>query len=237
LVQKLYSLAQPGQALKTGDHQIIIISPELLLSKRFVDEMLRDRKFTTRILSIIVDEAHVVSHWGAGFRKKYGELGVVRAFIPHGTPIVAMSATMPTRVRQDVLRKLEFAQDGYIDINVGNERPNVALVVRAIEHAMNTYADLSFVIPKTIQKPEDVPSTMIYADNVPNSVDLEDALEALLPQRFRYQGLIRPFNAAFCNGYRETVLKQFKLGTIRVLVCTDAAGMVSIVLHRGCVTH
>ena len=46
-----------------------------------------------RILSIVVDEAHVVSHWGAGFQKQYAELGTLPAILPKGTPFVAMSAT------------------------------------------------------------------------------------------------------------------------------------------------
>ncbi|KAJ7599783.1 P-loop containing nucleoside triphosphate hydrolase protein [Mycena floridula] len=82
-----------------GTWQIILISPEMLLSKRFVSKVLRNNDFRSRILSVVVDEAHVVSHWGADFRKKYGELGIIRALLPPGIPIVAMSATLPTRVR------------------------------------------------------------------------------------------------------------------------------------------
>ncbi|PPQ86512.1 hypothetical protein CVT24_010453, partial [Panaeolus cyanescens] len=53
------------EALKAGQYQILVISPELLLSKTFVDDMLRKPAFTSRVFSVVVDEAHVVSHWGA----------------------------------------------------------------------------------------------------------------------------------------------------------------------------
>ena len=70
----------------------------MMLSKRFVKNVLRNPEMRSRILSVVVDEAHVVSHWGSGFRKKYGTLGIVRALLPKDTPIVAMSATLPACV-------------------------------------------------------------------------------------------------------------------------------------------
>ncbi|KAH6876462.1 P-loop containing nucleoside triphosphate hydrolase protein [Coprinopsis sp. MPI-PUGE-AT-0042] len=213
------------ESLKAGHFQILLISPELLLSRRFIDEMLRDKAFTSRILAMVVDEAHVVSHWGAGFRKRYGELGMVRAFLQRGTPVVAMSATLASRVRRDVLKKLEFSQEGWVFVNVGNDRPNVALAVRAIEHAMNTYADLDFIIPGNATQASDIPATLLYADNVPHSADIIDHLEPLLPQHLQNTGLLRPFSAAYSHDYRAAAMKAFKAGAIRVLVCTDAAGM------------
>ena len=43
-------------------------------------------------------------------------------------------------------------------------------------------------------------------------------------------GLIRPFNATLSQEYRSLAMAHFREGTIRVLVCTDAAGMVSTAL-------
>ena len=61
-----------------------------------------------RILSIVIDEAHVVSHWGSDFRKKYGTLGILQALLPKGTPFVTMSATLGPRVRRDVHQENHF---------------------------------------------------------------------------------------------------------------------------------
>lgn len=76
----------------------MLISPELLLSRRFIKEVLKDPKFKRRVLSVVIDEAHVISHWGSGFCKKYRELGIICSFLPKSTPIVAVSATLPSRV-------------------------------------------------------------------------------------------------------------------------------------------
>jgi superfamily II DNA helicase RecQ len=198
----------------------------MILSKKFVKGVLRNPSMGPRVLSVVVDEAHVVSHWGSSFRKKYGTLGVLRALLPKGTPIVAMSATLPSRVRNDVLKKLQFGDD-FIDLKIGNDRPNVSLVVRAIKNPMNTYSDLDFLIPKGVKDIKEVPKAMVYADQVVVGVDMEDRLYDISPNNFHETGFIRPYSAAFSLEYRTTVMALFKAGIVRILICTEAAGMVS----------
>ncbi|KAF8867590.1 P-loop containing nucleoside triphosphate hydrolase protein, partial [Infundibulicybe gibba] len=203
---------------------IVILSPEMLLSKKFVNGVLRNSEMANRILSVVVDEAHVISHWGSGFRKKYGSLGVLRALLPKGTPIVAMSATLSPRVRRDLLSKLQYGND-YVNINLGNDRQNVSIVIRAIQNNMNTYSDLDFLIPDGTSEVTQIPKTFIYADNIGVGVEIEDRLYECCDARIRGLGIIRPYNAAYSAEYRARVMQLFKDGDIRILICTDAAGM------------
>jgi superfamily II DNA helicase RecQ len=221
------SNGRTGQEIVAGEHQIVLISPEMALSRRFIRTVLRSAEFGRRVLSIVVDEAHVVSHWGASFRKKYGTLGIIRAFLPRGTPIVALSATLSARIRTDVLSKLQFSKD-YVNIDVGNDRPNVSIVVRAIQHPLNTYSDLDFIVDGVTEASQ-IKLGFVYADNIATGVEIGDHLEKLLPPELRGQGLIRPYNAALSKEYRREAMQQFRDGKIRILVCTDAAGMVSSV--------
>ncbi|KAJ7762331.1 P-loop containing nucleoside triphosphate hydrolase protein [Mycena maculata] len=168
-----------------GEYQIVLISPEMALSRRFICHVLRSSEFGRRVLSVVVDEAHVVSHWGTSFRKKYGTLGMLRAFLPRGMPVVALSTTLPARIRNDVLSKLQFGKN-YVNIDVGNDRPNVSLIVRAIQHPIHTYADLNFTVAGAKSR-TDIKKTFIYADNIATGV--------------------------------------LKEGHVRILVCTNAAGM------------
>lgn len=209
-----------------GKWQVVVISPEMILSKRFTKNVLRHPEMRQRVLSVVVDEAHVVSHWGSGFRKKYGALGVLRALLPKETPFVAMSATLPARVRRDVLKKLQYDEDNYTYLNIGNDRPNVSLVVRAIQNHMNTFSDLDFIIPSDTQTAEDIPKTFVYADNITIGSDIMEHLYAVSPESFRKKGIIRTYSAAFSKKYRRDVMTLFKRGEVRVLICTDAAGMV-----------
>ncbi|KAK0219335.1 hypothetical protein EDD85DRAFT_797446 [Armillaria nabsnona] len=208
-----------------GKYQIVLISPELALSTRFIDTVLRNSDFTRRLFSVVIDEAHVVSHWGAQFHKMYGRLGTIRAFIPKLVSMVAMSATLSKRIRDDVLSKLQFKQTttGYVTINVGNDRSNVSLVVRAMQYAMNSYVDLDFVIPKNIKEAGDIPLTWIYADSIPSS------------------GIIRPYSATYSTKYCDEVMKLVRSGQgcnipniERVVQWRLTASMSTFVKRAGC---
>lgn len=204
----------------------------MILSKKFLNNVIRKPELGKRVLSIVVDEAHVVSHWGSEFRKHYGTLGMLRALLPKGTPFVAMSATLPERVRKDVLARLQFNQKKYNYLNLGNDRTNVSLVVRAMHNAMNTYSDLDFLVPQDTRQPADVSKAFIYADSVSSGFDMVDHLDSLLPSALQGQGLVRPYNAALSKECRDVLMELFKAGHIRILVCTDAAGMVRYFFYQ-----
>ncbi|EJD46861.1 P-loop containing nucleoside triphosphate hydrolase protein [Auricularia subglabra TFB-10046 SS5] len=213
-----------GKDICTGKYAIVLVSPEMAQTRRFTQCVLQDPEFYVRYLSLVVDEAHTVSHWGAQFRKKYSTLGVLRTFLRPGTSVVALSASLTPRVRADVLRKLQFSSS-YVDIDLGNNRPNVSIVVRACHRLLTSFADLDFVIPKTARTAKDIPSTFVYVDNKDEGAAIVDHLRELLPADLREDGLVRPFNASLSHDYRKNALLHFKAGNIRVLVCTDAAGM------------
>lgn len=211
----------------------------MLQSRLFIERLFRHSSFTSRVLSVIVDEAHCISHWGADFRKKYGTLGIIRPFLPKGAPFVAMSATLTRRVRRDVESKLHFRDATFI--NEGNERSNISLVVRACEHPMDSYRDLDFVLPKHAKTATDIPKTWIYVDNILTGGEIIDYLTKLIRDRFiTTQGsttnlvssldsrIVRPYNAVMSSEYRKAAMEAFREGEIRVMVCTEAAGMVSI---------
>lgn len=198
----------------------------MLLSKCFINGVLRKAEMGRRLLSVVINEAHVISHWGNSFRKMYARLGILRALLPKGTLFMAMSATLGAHVRNDVLTKLQYDEKDYININLGNNRANVSLVVRAIQHPMNTYRDLDFLVPKTAKVPNNVKKSFVYADSVVTGTEIEQRLYENAPKAFREQGIIRPYSAAFSSEHRAQLMSLFKSGVVRILICTDAAGMV-----------
>jgi superfamily II DNA helicase RecQ len=147
--------------------------------------------------------------------------------------MIALSAMLPVRVRNDVLSKLQFSKD-YVNIDIGNDRPNVSIIICGIHHPLNTYADLDFIVA-SIKSRADLKKTWIYADNIATGVEIIDHLTSLLPPELQdavqgYDIPIRPYNAALSKEYRKKAMDKFKEGTVRILVCTDAAGMVSLIL-------
>lgn len=109
--------------------------------------------------------------------------------------------------------------------NLGNERYNVSIIVRAIHNPMNTYTDLDFVVPDGITSLDDLKKVWIYADNIDTGAEIIDHLRTRLPESLH--AAIRPYNAVHSSEYRKKAMAEFRQGNIRILVCTDAAGMVS----------
>jgi superfamily II DNA helicase RecQ len=209
-----------------GEWQIVLLSPEMLVSRKFVDEVLRKPAFGPRCLSVFIDEAHCISHWGASFRKAYSSIGIVRAFLPRNTPIVAVTATLTPLVQQDIISKLQFNRSDYLFVNIGNDRPNVSQVVRSMEHPANTFRDLDFLVPSVMSSVMDIKKGFLYSDDIKGGALITDYLNKRVDPTYRRQGLVRPYNASMSKKYRQQVMKQFREGRIRILVCTDAAGMV-----------
>jgi ATP-dependent DNA helicase Q1 len=63
---------------------------------------------------IVIDEAHCVSQLGHDFRPDYQKLSILRQLFPH-VPILALSATCPPKVLQDLLKILRM--DPVVDGN------------------------------------------------------------------------------------------------------------------------
>ena len=183
----------------------------MLLSQRFVNDILCKPSLLSHIYAIVVDEAHCISHWGAAFHKKYASLGVIHAFLPKPTPVIAISASLTWRVCHDITQKLQFLT-GYVYKNLGNDRPNVSIIVRAIHNPLHSYSDLDFLIPTGIGCSEDLKKTWIYTDNIEVGAEIIDHLRTLLPRHMH--DVIRPYNAIHSIDYRTVAMDYFRSGKI-----------------------
>ena len=47
----------------TGQYQMVLISPELLVENRYWRKMLTSAVYTTRLKAFVIDEAHCVAKW------------------------------------------------------------------------------------------------------------------------------------------------------------------------------
>jgi ATP-dependent DNA helicase RecQ len=184
---------------------IAYVTPERLSEPRF-----RERLATVRVALFVVDEAHCISQWGHDFRPAYLSLGeAVRAL---GTPpVLALTATAPPKVKDDILAQLDIADASVIDI--GLHRPNLRYHVIRASSERKKQAFLLRLLET--QKG----CGIIYAATVKTVDALADFLDSSGVPCGRYHGRMRAKD-------RDRVQSSFMEDSVpRVMVATNAFGL------------
>lgn len=96
--------AEVEQSVRSGDVDILLISPERLANERFQAQVLAPVSAATSL--IVVDEAHCISDWGHDFRPQYRLLERVIANLPPNLRLLATTATANDRVMADLTQVL-----------------------------------------------------------------------------------------------------------------------------------
>jgi ATP-dependent DNA helicase RecQ len=94
-------------AVRRGQVDVLLVSPERLNNPEFRDQVLPELAATCGLL--VVDEAHCISDWGHDFRPDYRRIRTFLEELPAGTPVIATTATAPSRVVDDVAEALGIA--------------------------------------------------------------------------------------------------------------------------------
>ncbi len=109
------------RSFSQGEAKILYISPERLMTDRMVASLKG-----LGIGMFVIDEAHCISKWGAGFRPDYNDLSRLQYLFPSAV-IAAFTATADEATRNDIVEKLT---SGNASIFVrGFDRPNLSLTV------------------------------------------------------------------------------------------------------------
>ncbi|KAG8717407.1 hypothetical protein FRC09_014337, partial [Ceratobasidium sp. 395] len=231
-LNSLLNATQFSQKIKeilAGRYQVILISPECLLSHRIRDALLTNDTFKKQVFSIVIDEAHVIAYWGLNFRKVYASLHIVRNYLP-GVPVICLSATLTPRTIRHISQNLDMKDGEFAMINEGNERPDLSLGVRTLKHPASSYRDLLFPLmpplaPPVLNHSDDIPQAYVFFNSKNEVRQALRAVNSFLPPHLRSLGLLRPFTAQHSPQYRAEVMRRFKAGDVRWLFGTEAVGM------------
>ena len=105
----------------SNECNILYLSPERLMQTRMIDAL---KRFPIGLF--VVDEAHCISKWGAGFRPDYENLTNLKSFFPDAK-FAAFTATADKTTRSDIAKNLT---NGDCSVFVsGFDRPNLSLKV------------------------------------------------------------------------------------------------------------
>lgn len=105
----------------SDDAKILYMSPERLMQPRMIAALQK-----LPIGMFVIDEAHCISKWGAGFRPDYEALSTLQDAFPNAQ-IAAFTATADKATRRDIVEKLTKGNAKMI--LHGFDRPNLSLAV------------------------------------------------------------------------------------------------------------
>ncbi len=188
--------------------------------------------FTSKILYFVFDEGHCISEWSS-FREHYKLLGSLRYLLAGETPpFYIPSATLSDGVLADVSDTMHLRKDKTTYMLRSNNRPEIGLAVRAMQHAMDTYKDLDFLIPDGFHNGDlPPPKFLVFFDNTKEAEAAVSHLSARLPATLRNK--VRYFHATMTSMYRSDEFDNFRADDSFGLCVTDSFGMVSEQLFKA----
>lgn len=151
--------------------------------------------------------------------------------IPHNIPFYVASATLPPHVLRDVTAILRLRPHNTERIITSNDRPNIHLVVRKMEHAISSYHDLAFLIPDHFKVGDPPPPKfLVFFDDTKCTEAAIKYLRKRLPPELRDK--IKWFHSTMSNSFREEEFEKLRTGDNWGLAVTDVFGMVSYILYQ-----
>ena len=190
------------QRAVSGELKILYVAPERLPMPRF-QQFLQ----TVKPSLIAIDEAHCISEWGHDFRPDYRNLKSLRQAF-HGVPVIALTATATTQVREDIVEQLDL-HDANRFIS-GFNRPNLTYSVRPKRNAFDQLLDLLHRREKQ--------SAIIYCFS---RKDTENIAAQLVDNGINAMA----YHAGLERDIRRSTQDRFIRDEVTVIVATIAFGM------------
>ncbi|MDE6542340.1 MAG: RecQ family ATP-dependent DNA helicase [Muribaculaceae bacterium] len=198
---------------RIGKAKLLYLSPEKLTDINFIDVL---RGMSVSLL--VVDEAHCISQWGYDFRPSYLRIARLRDTFPQ-VPVLALTASATPQVVDDIRQSLHMR--GNHTFARSFDRDNLSYIIRHTDDKDRQLLKVLGGVPGT---------AIVYVRSRRRTVEIARFLaEEGISASFYHAGLL-----AEEKNERQN---QWKQGTVRVMVATNAFGMgidkpdVRVVIH------
>jgi ATP-dependent DNA helicase RecQ len=210
--------------VKTGDLDVLLVSPERLNNPDFRDQVLPALAGDAGL--VVIDEAHCVSDWGHDFRPDYRRIRTLIADLGSGTPVLATTATANDRVVEDVRSQLGVGGRDTLVLRGGLDRESLRL---SVIKAGNPAQRVAWIGAHLNSLPG---SGIIYTLTVAQANDIAADL--------REQGfVVAAYTGSTETAEREELEADLIANRVKALVATSALGMgfdkpdLGFVIHLG----
>ncbi len=193
------------QALHLQRLKLLYLAPERMQHEGFL-RLLR----SCLVSLLVVDEAHCISQWGHDFRPDYMKLGRLRREL-NDPPCLALTATATSRVQADICDRLALRDP--LRVITGFRRTNLALSVRSCLSRHDKLATLNRLVTG-----HQTGTILIYCAT-------RRTVEEVAGWLGESHAAVGFYHAGLSDDERRVVHDEFRQGSIRILVATNAFGM------------
>ncbi|KDQ05592.1 hypothetical protein BOTBODRAFT_91757, partial [Botryobasidium botryosum FD-172 SS1] len=173
----------------------------------------------------VVDEAHLIALWGQDFRPHWGRIGEVQSLVPSRVPITLASATAPDPILTVMKKSVHITDSNHLFVNIGNFRPNLVWEARVMRERASLSERLAFMVPENPSPANFFPNecALVYVNTRTDACEVLDAIRKRLPAELR--PMVQVFHALRGTLTKAWILYYMFLKLLRILICTEAAGM------------
>ena len=190
---------------------LVYLTPEKIGANESIFSAMEELNNQNRLKRFVIDEAHCVSKWGRDFRNEYLNLRNLKKRFPK-VPMMALTATAPEEVKQDVIEILGMQNCWYLQSSFN--RPNLYYEVRKREKWQTTIEQIVTFIKKNHLNS----SGIIYCLTKQECEDVSAELN-------KHGMNTAFFHAGMTNQKRIQTHEAWLVDEIRVIVATVAFGM------------
>ncbi|MEP7120597.1 MAG: ATP-dependent DNA helicase RecQ [Byssovorax sp.] len=199
--------------VRRGAYRIVYAAPERLAFDGFLETM-----EACRLSLVAVDEAHCIVQWGHDFRPDYLRIGdAIRRLRPPRT--LACTATATPEARDEIVRRLGWADRAPTVILRGFARPNLHLAVREVSGPKDAQTATVHALADALGSPrKPAGAAIVYAAT--------RKITERLAEELREAGWdAAAYHAGLDAEVRTAVSARFAARELPVVVATNAFGM------------